>query len=56
MHPCGVFASCQRKEDVLVLAGPHLHTSTGFAILCKVCGVIVSKTINMCRRRKSWNW
>ena len=21
-----------------MLAGPHLHTGTGFAILCKVCG------------------
>ena len=38
MHPRGMFASCHGKEDVLVLAGPHLHTSTGFAILCKVFG------------------
>ena len=38
MHPCGMFANCHGKEDVSVLAGPHLHTGTGFAILCKVCG------------------
>ena len=74
MHPRGMFASCHGKEDVSVLAGPHLHTGTGIAILCKVCCekmlmaeelqgkqsrwscTIVSKTINMCQRRKSWNW
>ena len=38
MHPRGMSASCHGKKDVLVLAGPHLHTNTGFAILCKVCG------------------
>ena len=53
MHNCGMSASCHRKKDVLVLAGPHLHTGTSFTILCKVCGVIVNKTINMCGRRKS---
>ena len=31
-------ASCHGKEDVSVLAGPHLHTGIGFSILCKVCG------------------
>ena len=38
MHPRGMSASCHGKEDVLVLAGPHLHMGIGFAILCKVCG------------------
>ena len=38
MHPRGMSTSCHGKEDVLVLTGPYLHTSTGFAILCKVCG------------------
>ena len=74
MHPRGMPASCHGKEDVSVLAGPHLHMITGFTILCKVCGgkmsrdekllgkrnrwscTIISKMIDMCRRRKSWNW
>ena len=38
MHPHGMSASYHEKEDVLVLASPHLHTSTKFTILCKVCG------------------
>ena len=38
MHPRGMSTSSHGKEDVPVLAGPHLHTGTGFAILCKVCG------------------
>ena len=38
MHSRGMFASCHEKKDVSVLTGPHLHTSTGFTILCKVCG------------------
>ena len=38
MHPLGMFASCPRKEDELVLVGPHLHMGNGFTILCKVCG------------------
>ena len=38
MHPRGMSASFHGKEDVSVLAGPHLHTGTSFAILCKVCG------------------
>ena len=38
MHPRGMSASFHVKEDVSVLAGPHFHMSTGFTILCKVCG------------------
>ena len=38
MHPHGMSASCHGKEDVLVLAGLHLHTGIGFTILCKMCG------------------
>ena len=38
MHSRGMSASCHGKEDVIVLASPHFHMSTGFAILCKVCG------------------
>ena len=38
MHPRGMSASFHGKEDLPVLAGPYLHTGTGFAILCKVCG------------------
>ena len=38
MHPHGMSTSFHGKEDVSVLAGPHLHTGTGFTILCKVCG------------------
>ena len=30
--------SCHGKEDLSVLADPHLHIGTSFAILCKVCG------------------
>ena len=74
MHPRGMPASYHGKEDVSVLAGPHLHTSTGFTIFCKVCGgkmsmdeellgkrnrwscTIISKIIDMCQRRMSWNW
>ena len=66
--------SCHGKEDVSVLAGPHLHMGTSFAILCKVCGgkmlmaeELLGKAkqvelhhshqdIDMCRRRKFWNW
>ena len=29
--PLLMFASYHGKEDVSVLAGPHLHTGTGFA-------------------------
>ena len=74
MHPRDMFASCIGKEDVSMLASKHLHTDTGFTILCKVCDgkmlmagellakysrwscTIVSKTIDMCRQRKYWNW
>ena len=38
MHPHGMSTSFHGKEDVLVLAGPHLHTGIGFTILCKECG------------------
>ena len=38
MNSHGMSASCHEKQDVSVLAGPHLHTGTSFAILCKVCG------------------
>ena len=38
MHSRCMSASRHGKGDVSVLAGLHLHTSTGFAILCKVCG------------------
>ena len=38
MYPRDMFSSCHEKEDVSLLAGPHLHTGTGFTILCKVCG------------------
>ena len=38
MHPRGMSASCNGKEDVSVLASSHSHMSTGFTILCKVCG------------------
>ena len=38
MRPRGMSASCHGKEDVLVLASPHLYTGTGFIILYKVCG------------------
>ena len=38
MHPHSMSASCNGKEDVSMLASPHLHMGTGFAILCKVCG------------------
>ena len=32
MHPRGMSSSCHDNEDVSMLAGPHLHTSTGFSI------------------------
>ena len=31
MHHRGMSASCHGKEDVSVLASPHLHMGTGFA-------------------------
>ena len=36
MCPRGMFASCHGKEDVSVLAGPHLHTSTSLQF-CARC-------------------
>ena len=36
MHPCGKSVSCHGKEDVSVLAGPHLHMGTSFTNLYKV--------------------
>ena len=38
MNPRGMSTSCHGKKDVSVLIGPHFHTGTCFAILCKVCG------------------
>ena len=38
MQHCGMSASFHGKDDVLVLAGPHLRTGIGFAFLCKACG------------------
>ena len=52
MHSRGMSASCHGKEDVSVLAGPHLNTGTGFTILCKVCGRKMLMTDELPRKAK----
>ena len=56
MHHHGMSASFHGKEDVSLLAGPHLHTGTGFAILCKVCGGKMLMAKELPGKRSKWSY
>ena len=55
MHPRAMSSSCHEKEDVLVLAGPHLHMGTSFVILCKVCDGKMLMAEELPRKQSRWS-
>ena len=55
MHPHGMSASFHGKEDVSLLAGPHLHMGIGFTILWKVCGGKMLMAEELPGKRSKWS-